>query len=337
MPHHTYNFLGELTLRTLYFVLVLFLILGLLTISISYICFRMVFYVSRKEDNASDELPVPEGIIYEPYHELMKKWIQETRTFPQKEFTIRSHDGLLLHAKYFEYQPGAVTEIMFHGYKGSAERDLSGGIQRCFALGRNVLLVDQRTSCGSEGHVISFGINEHKDCLAWIDFAINQFGPDIKLILTGISMGASTVLMAAGKPLPPNVVGVLADCGFSSAKEIIKKCAQDIHIPPTIIYPFIKLGAKIYGHFDLEEYSPMEAMKTCTTPVLFFHGEADSFVPCYMSRQLFDVCSSPKRLVTVPKAEHGLVYLVDNPGYFQAVVEFFSENNVPTTLVSSLF
>ena len=233
--------------------------------------------------------------------------------------------------------PGAVTEIMFHGYRGSAERDLSGGIQRCFALGRNVLLVDQRTSCESEGNVISFGINEHKDCLAWIDFAIERFGPDVNLILTGISMGASTVLMAAGKSLPKNVVGVLADCGFSSAKEIIKKCTKDMHLPPNLMYPFIKLAAKIFGHFDLDEYSPMEAMKTCNVPVLFFHGEADGFVPCYMSRQMYDTCNSPKRLVTVPNAEHGLVYLVDNPGYFQAVVEFFSENGIPTELVSSLF
>ena len=145
------------------------------------------------------------------------------------------------------------------------------------------------------------------------------------------------MLMAAGKTLPKNVVGVLADCGFSSAKDIIKKCTKDMHLPPDLMYPFIKLAAKIFGHFDLDEYSPMEAMKTCTIPILFFHGETDSFVPCYMSRQMYDACNSPKRIVTVPDAEHGLVYLIDNPGYFQAVVEFFSENGVPTELVSSLF
>ena len=78
-------------------------------------------------------------------------------------------------------------------------------------------------------------------------------------------------------------------------------------------------------------------MKTCKVPVLFFHGEADTFVPCYMSQKIYDACRSPKKLVTVPDAEHGLVYLVDNPGYFQAVVEFFSENGVQTELVSSLF
>ena len=309
------------------------ILLAFLILAISYVCFRIVFYVPRKQNQPSDELPVPEGKIYEPYHPLMKKWILEARSFPHEDCYITSHDGLKLHAKYFEYEPGAVTEIMFHGYRGSAERDLSGGIQRCFALGRNILLVDQRTNAGSEGNVISFGINEHRDCLGWIDFAVKKFGPDVKLVLTGISMGASTVLMAAGKPLPENVVGVLADCGFSSAKKIIRKCAKDIHCPAGLIYPFIKLGARLFGHFDLEEYTPLEAMKTCKVPVIFFHGEDDTFVPCEMSHEVYDACTSPKRIVTVPKAGHGLVYLVDNNKYFQAVTEFFTENGVETTLV----
>ncbi len=309
------------------------LILALLILLITYICFRIVFYAPRNQEEPTEELPVPTGKIYEPYHDMMRYWIKEARGFKQEDFYIKSFDGLTLHAKYFEYAPGAAMEIMFHGYRGSAERDLSGGIQRCFALGRSVLLVDQRTSCGSEGNVISFGINEHRDCLSWVDFAVKHFGPDVKLVLTGISMGASTVLMAAGKELPENVVGVLADCGYSSPKEIIKKCARDMHIPADLIYPFIKLAAKIFGHFDLEEYSPLEAMKTCKLPVIFFHGEDDDFVPCDMSRETYAACKSPKHLVTVPKAGHGLVYVVDNDSYFKSVVEFFSKNGVPTKLI----
>jgi len=319
-------------LNSLEIILIIALSLALLILLIAYICFRIVFYVPRKNEKISDELPVPTGKIYEPYHDMMRHWIKEARGFKQEHFYIKSFDGLTLHAKYFEYEPGAVMEIMFHGYRGSAERDLSGGIQRCFALGRSVLLVDQRTSCGSEGNVISFGINEHRDALAWVDFAVKHFGSNIKIVLTGISMGASTVLMAAGKELPENVVGVLADCGFSSAKEIIKKCAGDLKIPANLIYPFIKLGAKLFGHFNLEEYTPLDAMKTCKLPVIFFHGEDDAFVPCYMSQEVYEACKSPKKIITIPKAGHGLVYVVNNDLYFNSVVEFFSENGVPTKL-----
>ena len=128
-----------------YLVLILGTIL-LFILLISYICFRMVFYVERKNEKNTDEIILPEGEIYEPYHELMRNWTIEARKMKHDDFYITSHDGLKLHAKYYEYSKDAVLEIMFHGYRGSAERDLSGGIQRCFALGRSVLMIDQRTS-----------------------------------------------------------------------------------------------------------------------------------------------------------------------------------------------
>lgn len=122
---------------------------------------------------------------------------------PHEEFSITSFDGLTLREKYYEYAPGAPIELMLHGYRGESERDLCGGVQRCFALGRSALIVDQRACGNNEGHVITFGIKEHRDCLAWIDFMVKHFSPNTKIILTGISMGTSTVLMAAAKPLPP--------------------------------------------------------------------------------------------------------------------------------------
>ena len=228
-----------------------------------------------------------------------------------------------LTAKYYEYAPGAPIELMFHGYRGNAERDLSGGVQRCFQVGRSAFVVDQRCCGDSDGSTITFGIKEHRDCLSWVDFAINHFGPDVKLVLTGISMGASTVVMAAGKPLPHNVIGVLADCGFSSAKEIIKTVIRQMGLPADLSYPFVRLGAKLYGRFDLEEYTPLEALKTCTLPVIFYHGETDDFVPCDMSREMYSAYAGKKALITIPNAGHGLSYPVDPAHYLQTLRDFF--------------
>ena len=309
----------------------LWILLGLLAFSaiavvlIAYICYRITFYAPNRRPLLGDQIEIPEGNIYEPFRPYMEKWAQEVRAMPYEEFCITSHDGLKLYAKFYEYAPGAPIEIMFHGYRGSAERDLNGGVQRCRQLGRSTLLVDQRCSGKSDGSTITFGILEHRDCLAWVDFAVKHFGPDVKLILTGISMGASTVLMAAGHPLPPNVIGVLADCGFSDAGSIIRDVARKMGLPPKLSYPFVKLGARLFGHFDLEETSALEAMKKCTVPVLFFHGESDDFVPCQMSRLNYDACQSKKLLVTVPGAGHGLSYPVDSQRYLDTLRNFFGE------------
>lgn len=314
--------------------LLLWLLLAviILVLVISFICYRIVFYAAPSQPLGPDEFDIPDGPIYEPHRNTMIRWMKAVRQMARQDVTIQSFDGLKLTGSYYEYEPGAVTELMFHGYRGSAERDLCGGVHRAFSLGHNVLIVDQRTSCRSEGHTISFGINEHRDCLAWIDFAIHFLGPDVKLILTGISMGAATVLMAAGRELPENVVGVLADCGYHSAREIICKCARQMKLPPRLVYPFIKLGARLYGNFDLEEYSPIEAMRTCKVPVIFFHGDADDFVPCEMSWENYNACAAPKKLVITRNAGHGLCYVMEPKRYLQEMADFFNENGVPTTV-----
>ena len=297
------------------------LILGVLLTA--YICYRMAFYVPPRKADLPDVISLPNGHIYAPYRSAMENWTRETRAMPHEKMTITSFDGLTLYGKYYEYAPGATIELMFHGYRGSAERDLSGGVQRCFQLGRSCLIVDQRCSGLSGGNTITFGINEHRDCLSWVGFMLRRFGPEVKIILTGISMGGSTVLMAAGNELPPNVIGVLSDCGYNSAKDIIQKVIREMKLPPALAYPFVKLGARIYGDFDLEETSPQEALKNCKVPVIFFHGEDDDFVPCYMSKLNFDACPTRKMLVTVPGAGHGMSYLVDPEGYLQALKDFF--------------
>lgn len=298
---------------------------AIIILCISYYCFKRVFYSPDRLPLQEGEFQLPPGDICEEHQRAMIGWMKETREMPCERVSITSFDGLTLRGKYYECKKGAPIELLFHGYQGNSERDLCGGVQRCFSIGRNALLVDHRASGESDGNVISFGINEKKDCLRWIDFVIEKFGKDVKIILGGISMGASTVLMAAGEALPENVVCVVADCGYSSAKEIIQKIVTDMGLPVKFVYPFIKLGAKIFGNFNLEETSPVQAMETCQTPILLFHGDADDFVPFTMSEKIYAACKCKKRFVLVKGAGHGFAYPTDVEGYLRALTEFEQE------------
>ena len=300
-------------------------VLLFLVLAASLVCFILVFYSGKRKALGPDEYDIPPGKIYEPFREDMIGWIKQIREMPHENIEIKSYDGLTLRGTYYEYAPDATVELLFHGYRGNAERDLCGGIERCFALGRSVIIIDQRAGGRSDGHIITFGIREHRDCLSWIDYAVERFGKDRKLIIGGVSMGASTVVMAAGEKLPPNVVCAMADCGYSSTEDIIKKVIVDIKLPVWLVYPFIRLGSMIFGGFDIKKGSPIEAAKRATVPIVFLHGDEDAFVPHDMSVKMHAACQTQTKMVTIKGAGHGLAFPVDRKGYVEALREFERE------------
>ena len=306
-------------------VLIVVAILLFLVLAASLVCFIIVFYSGKRKVLGPDEYDIPPGKIYEPFREDMVNWTKQIRSMPHEKIEIKSYDGLTLRGTYYEYAPDATVELLFHGYRGNAERDLCGGIERCFALGRSVIIIDQRAGGKSDGHIITFGIREHRDCLTWIDYAIERFGKDRKLVIGGVSMGAATVVMAAGEKLPDNVVCAMADCGYSSTEDILKKVIRQIKLPVWLMYPLIRLGGIVYGGFDVKKGSPMEAAKHATVPIVFLHGDADDFVPHDMSVKVHEVCVSPKKMVTIKGAGHGLAFPVDRKGYVDALREFEQE------------
>ena len=301
---------------------VIFLILLALVLVGCGVCFWIAFYSPKRKTVLTDEDRFPPGEIYKPYHPRMRQWAAQVDAMPYEALTVTSYDGLTLRGKYYEWTPDSPVEILFHGYRGLAERDLCGAVQRCFSVGHSALLVDQRAGGRSDGHVITFGVKESRDVPVWVQAVADRFGADRPVVLAGVSMGATTVMLAAGNPLPPNVVGVLADCGYTTAPAIIKKVIRQMRLPADLLYPLVRLGAILYGGFDPNAADCPKALAKTTLPVILFHGEGDDFVPCEMSRENYAACAAPKRLVTTPGAGHGLCYPADEEGYVAAVRAF---------------
>ena len=236
---------------------------------------------------------------------------------------IKSHDNLSLFGRYYHICDGAPLFIEFHGYKGDACRDFCGGDMIFKSLKYNTLLVDQRAHGKSEGKTISFGIKERHDCLSWINWARARFG-DIPIFLVGISMGGATVLMASDLNLPSCVKGIISDCAYSSPKSIICKVCYEVGLKPGLIYPFVTLGAIIFGHFNPNKKSAIEAVKHTNVPILLLHGEGDRFVPCQMSGEIYNNCNSEKYLYTFKGAGHGFSFASDVPRYEHLIREFIT-------------
>ena len=303
------------------FILSIICVFILLVLVGSYYAYRIAFYSPKKDRNKLPSTSVPQ---YDPYRAEMKRIFHQLNNRPCEYVTIYSHDGLKLSGRYYHIQDGAPLDIGFHGYRSSPLTDFSGGSELSFNLGHNVLLVDQRAHGKSEGRTISFGIQERQDLVQWVNYAIECFGQDVKILLYGISMGGATVLMASELDLPSNVKGIIADCPYSSPIDIILHVGQSMPIPNWLIKPFIIFGAKIFGGFDVCETDAASAIKNTHVPVLIIHGESDHFVPCEMS----DIVAQNSEMVTrltIPGADHGISYLVDPTTYQRTVTEFIQK------------
>ena len=291
--------------------------------SIAYYTYRVAFYSPKnRKENIYD---IPQEEQYEKGRAVMIAVIDEMAALPFEEVRITSFDGLTLFGRYYHIADGAPLEIQFHGWRGTAYRDFCGGHKLARKVGHNTLVVDQRAHGKSEGTTISFGIKERKDCLSWVSYAVERFGEKTPIYLVGVSMGAATVLMASGFALPDSVKGVIADSPFSSPAEIIKKVCKDMGFPPKLAFPFIYLGAKVFGGFSLLETTVAEEVKTAKIPALIIHGEADRFVPCAMSEEIFHAYGGQKRRVTFVGAGHGISYIEDPKKYERVVAEFLIE------------
>ncbi len=301
-------------------ILMILIFLLLLILIISYISYRMAFYAPKRVD--PDAVPMPVGEQYDKQRPGIAKSVDEMLARPFEPVSIISHDGRKLYGRYYHVADNAPVQIFFHGYKSTAILDCCGGSKLAAKLGQNAIVVDQRSHGKSEGTAITFGILERKDCLSWISYAITRFGPNVKIILSGLSMGAATVLMAADLDLPDNVIGIIADCPYSSPRNIIQKVCGDMHLPATLMYPFVKLGARLFAGFHLEESSALTAVTQTDIPILLIHGEDDRFVPCDMSREIHKSCTSPIVFETIPGAGHGLSYMVAPEKYEEVTIKF---------------
>ena len=243
-----------------------------------------------------------------------------------RKVEIQSFDGVTLRADIFEAENPKGILVLMHGYRTRALNDFTLVFSFYHDLGYHLVIPDQRACGNSDGEYITLGIKERYDCQSWANFAAKEFGEDLPLILDGISMGATTVMMASALPLPKNMSGLIADCGFTSPYEVVLSVLRATHIP---VFPNLQLAelfARGFAKFGFKDASTIDAMKQCRYPVFFIHGKKDDFVPYEMSVRNYEACiSEKKKFFSVDEAGHGMCYLSDRETLQKEIISFFDD------------
>ena len=218
--------------------------------------------------------------------------------------------------------------VLLHGYTGSKE--MMYGYAYWYSLnGFNVLAPDFRCQGESEGDYIGLGASDSEDLARWIDLILER-DPEAEIVLHGLSMGASTALLYAGREnLPDNIKAVISDCAYTDAYSMFQeKIGSWFHLPTFPVVDSAELVIRLRAGYDLKETSPLKAVSISRIPALFIHGEEDRMIPVEMCRKLYGAALSDKQIMIVEGAGHAQAADKDPQRYFDAVKVFLGSQGM---------
>lgn len=305
-------------------VLALILTAFIFVFMLAYVLYRYAYGHPLKK--RPDAHYIPDSKLYRTYRDKMLKVVDDMERTPYEEVSICSFDGCWLYGRWYDIKKDAPLVIFFHGYHGVADWDGYGFFKLCKKNGINILMPDQRVHGKSEGSAITFGIRERYDCKLWTEYAAKRFGKSTDIFLAGVSMGAASVMMASELGLPEHVRAIIADCGYSEPSSIIMDTIKAMKLPEKPVYHLLRLGARLFGHFDLEAATALQAVQKSNIPILFIHGKQDSIVPPSMVEALYEGCKSKKERVLIEGADHANSAMTDYETYEKAVLRFMAQS-----------
>lgn len=249
--------------------------------------------------------------------EIYETWLTEN----SNDTYIKSEDGLNLHGYELKHLDSDIWTIIVHGYDGQGI-DMGDYAQSFYNKGYNVLVVDLRGAGLSDGEYIGMGWHDRLDIVSWIDYLVEK-DEKCQIILFGVSMGASTVMMATGEKLHQNVKLAIEDCGYSSVWSEFEYQLKKIFNLDS--FPFLNVASittKIRAGYFLEDASSLKQLQKSNTPTLFIHGDKDEFVPTYMVNENYEIATCEKELLVVEGAEHARSSKVAPDLYWNTIDEF---------------
>ena len=281
-----------------------------------------LFLMSFLNLDKSPELPVKK-----PLHvQNCKEGYREFDAMDKEDVWIESFDHRKLHGYFIRNTKANKVVISFHGYNTEARKEYPLH-HSYYQEGYTVLIVDQRGVGQSRGGFITMGLLERRDCLSWIDYVVERYNGDVEILLEGLSMGASTIMMAAQDICAPQVRGMIANCGFDSCTEQMEYTITKLmHLPAFPVLPTVKLYARLLAGYDMDAITASASLAKSDIPILVFHGAKDTFVPYENLGKIYPhVKAAHRKMVPCEHAAHGIARFEDRELYEAEIHNFLAE------------
>lgn len=289
-------------------------------------CYMLSFSLDADEGRGDVERSL--AVLYDRAPD-MRQWTDSVRRCGLlRDTAIVMPTGERHHAIYMRGDSAhGKTAVVVHGYKDDCYKFLFLGRMYHQRLGYNILLPDLHAHGMSEGGDIQMGWKDRLDVKRWTEVADSLFSDSChssRIVVHGVSMGAATTMCLSGESgLLPSVRAFVEDCGYTSVwDEFSLQLREQFSLPEFPLMQTTSLLCQLRHGWSFAEASPLAQVSRCRLPMLFIHGDADTFVPFSMLRPLYDAKPAPKAMYVAKGSEHARAYL-DHPEEYTSVVSRF--------------
>ncbi len=244
--------------------------------------------------------------LFEPSPDPEISWDPTDYGIPRhavEEQWIDTPDGERLHAWYCRSEKPVASGLFCHGNKGNLTIS-AHIIPHLLNAGLNILFFDYRGYGKSSGRATYAGVIADGVTAAGFHDKIRP--KKLPSILYGFSLGGAVAAQVIRRhPFD----ALILQSTFTSLPRLTR-----------ILYPRLPLHLLAGKLFDT-----IRVIRKLTVPLLVLHGTEDEVIPCAMAHELFDACTSHKRLWCIEGGLHKDLYLREPDTLVWAISQFIAE------------
>ncbi len=241
-------------------------------------------------------------------------------------FKIPSNENYDLHVEYLKCPTKSNKTIYYlHGY-GSTRAQAIWFLEKYHNLGFNVVIYDHIGSGDSGGTYSTLGVKECRDLKTVKNYIELKYGKSEIVALHGISMGASTAMYYG--ELYGDVDYIIADCGFSTMKDIVThQLKVKFKLPKFPFIPLANIGVKLKAGYTLNKVNCIKSISSENfkkIKLLIVHGSEDAYTPKEMAYKLYEMAIGITELEIFEGAKHSDCYQSNPTRYEKLMADFLS-------------
>jgi hypothetical protein len=221
------------------------------------------------------------------YHPSENNYQGDKLTVKIEKVKILTDDNIKLIAWYHKKDIKKYKTILFlHGNAGSLENRIHK-INHFKDIDINFLLIAWRGFNGNAGKPSEDGLyNDARSAIKWL---INEGAIIENIIIYGESLGTGVATEIAQNN---NFAGIILESPFTSMIDAGKSK-----------YPIFPIGMLLK-----DKYESYKKLKKIKSPILIMHGEADTIVPFWMGKKMYELANEPKYSYFSKHDDHMMEY-----------------------------